>query len=108
MKSQVVIIEDNFYKYFTTKQVLESQLKLDVAVVAPEASLAALESSKLKKADLVLFRPSGGIQELMEKLRKRNANRRNTTVTLMMIPEMDELIERSVVEQIGKRKTKAA
>ena len=33
MKTKIMIIEDNFYKTFATKQILESQLKLDAACV---------------------------------------------------------------------------
>ena len=95
MKTKVLIIEDNFYKTFTTKQVLEAQLKLDVRTVEVATSAELVQATVAAGADVILCRPSGGVADLLAKLQKRQANRRNTEVTLVCVHETeDDLLAR--------------
>ncbi len=101
MKTKVLIIEDNYYKFFTMKQVLESQLKLQVNVVDVTDSGDVLNAAQSVEADVIVFRPSGGVAELLEKLKKRHTNRRNTEITLIVAEELDA----DVAQQLQLRLT---
>ncbi len=94
MKTHIVIIEDNDYKYFTTKAVLESQLKLAVNVVDVTMGGDILEAVETAAPDMIYFRPNGGVAELLEKLKKRHTNRRNTEITLLVATELDDDVAR--------------
>jgi CheY-like chemotaxis protein len=109
MKTKVLIIEDNFCKSFTTKQVLESQLKLAVRLVDVQTSRELAERTAEFKPDLILFRPNGGVAELLQKMKKRRSNRRNTEITLLLAQEFDDeqvrkfqlFLEQSLQQQLG-------
>lgn len=101
MKTKVLIIEDNYYKYFTMKQVLESQLKLQVNVVDVTDTGDVLNAAQSVEADVIVFRPNGGVAELLEKLKKRHTNRRNTEITLIVAEELDA----DVAQQLQLRLT---
>jgi CheY-like chemotaxis protein len=90
MKTKVLIIEDNFYKYFTTKQVLESQLKLDVRTQDVGTSRELVAMAQTLNPDVVMFRPDGGVAELLTKMKKRRTNRRNTEITLLLAQDFDD------------------
>ena len=90
MKTRVIIIEDNFYKYFTTKQVLEAQLKLSINAKDVETSQELIDATAEIKPDMILFRPNGGVAELLLKMKKRRTNRRNTEITLLLADEFDD------------------
>ena len=94
MKTKVVIIEDNFCKYFTTKQVLESQLKIEVSVVDVSMGGDIAEAMAAVGPDVIVFRPNGGVTDLLEKLKKRHINRRNTEITLVLAEEFDADVSR--------------
>ena len=111
MKKKVLIIEDNYYKFFTTKQVLESQLKLDIQVVGANSGKELAESTADMKPDLIMYRPDGGVAELLVKMKKRRSNRRNTEVVLMVMEDLGDDLAKKVqefVEQYPKRGTNAA
>ena len=95
MKTKIIIIEDSMYKSFTTKQMLESQLKLSVDVI----NLGCCAGMKKLAADLtsetIIIRHTDGVSELLDRLKKRNTNRRNTDVTLLLAEDFeDELVEK--------------
>ena len=94
MKTKVLIIEDNFAKYFTTKQILESQLKLEVSTKDIRDSRELVEATAELNPDVVMFRPDGGVAELLQKMKKRRTNRRNTEITLMLAHEFDDEVVR--------------
>lgn len=110
MKTQVLIIEDNNYKYFTTKAVLESQLKLSVNVVDVTMGGDIVDAVTSAEPDVIFFRPSCGVAELLEKLKKRHANRRNTEITLLVAEELDDDVARWLAEFTANfpRRTAAA
>lgn len=90
MKTKVLIIEDNFAKYFTTKQVLEAQLKVTVKAAEAETSQELMDATAKIKPDMILFRPNGGVAELLLKMKKRRTNRRNTEIVLLLADEFDD------------------
>ena len=112
MKTKVLIIEDNYYKFFTTKQVLESQLKLDILVLGAKTGRELVESTTELNPDMIMYRPEGGVTELLSKMKKRKTNRRNTEVVLMVMDELsDDLarrVQQFVKEYPRKTETEAA
>ena len=90
MKTKVLIIEDNLSKYFTTKQVLEAQLKVDIDARGVETSQELIKATADVNPDMILFRPNGGVAELLQKMKKRRTNRRNTEITLLLADDFDD------------------
>lgn len=87
MKNRILIIEDNYYKYFTTKQVLESQLRLGVEVVGVESDEHAELLIQEISPHSIISRPTGGVADLLGMMVKKKVNRRNTEIILMLTPE---------------------
>jgi DNA-binding NarL/FixJ family response regulator len=97
-KSVVLIVEDNEYKAFTTRQVLELKLKLEVNVVEVESERELADRAIALDPDLVFFRPSGTVSDLILKLKKRHANRRNTEVVVLTSAELEDNFARKLQE----------
>ncbi len=96
MKNKVLIIEDNDYKYFTTKQILTSQLKLVVEVQGVHSAKELVEATDGINPNQIIFRPSGGVAELLMKLKRRKINRRNTEILLICAADMDpDVVDRA-------------
>ena len=93
MKNQVLIIEDNYYKFFTTKQVLEVQMKLPVNSVEVSDGYQLIRETEICSPDLIMYRPVG-IVDVISILKKRNSNCRNTEVTLIYAEDIDEKASR--------------
>lgn len=102
MKTQILIIEDNFCKFFTTKQLLEAKLHLNVlgTEVQDASDLPRLISDF--PAELVMFKP-GSIVEVLDTFQKRGANCRNTEVTLVLVEEIDEENYRRIFNSLQAR-----
>jgi len=45
-----------------------------------------------------VFCPNGGVAELLEKMKKRRTNRRNTEITLMLAEDLDDELAKRVKE----------
>ena len=105
MKTKVLIIEDNVYKFFTTKQVLEAQLKVDIQVVSVHTGKELIDQAAALSPDLVMFRShdGGGIGELLLRMKKRNTNRRNTEITLLVTQEVDDDLARLIQQFVSSR-----
>ena len=90
MKTRILIVEDNFAKFFCMKHLLESQLK--VPVVSKDAADAAdlFQTIQDVRPSMMLVRPAGGISALLSMLKKRQTNRRNTEITLILTPDLEE------------------
>lgn len=108
MKTKVLIIEDNFAKFFTTKQVLESQLKLEVQTHSVETGAELATVTAALSPDLVMVRPEGGITELLLKMKKRGTNRRNTEITILLTPDFDDGVLRQFEFMVSRRVANAA
>lgn len=63
---------------FTTKAVLESQLRLTVDVKGVQTSRELLLETAGYAPDAIRSRPTGGVAELLDQMKKRHTNRRNT------------------------------
>jgi len=91
MKNKVLIIEDNSYRYFTTKAVLSAKLKLDIKELVFSDPKDLIEATTSMSAR-VIFRPAGGIVELLSYLKRQKINRRNTELVLISICDMEASI----------------
>tara|TARA_B100001094_G_scaffold309116_1_gene342457 strand:+ start:2391 stop:2678 length:288 start_codon:yes stop_codon:yes gene_type:complete len=86
MKRQIVIIEDNYYKFFATKQLLESKLKLEVSIEKRENLNDLRYITKGIGPQSVIDRPKDGVEHILKTLKKRNINRRNCEILFILIP----------------------
>jgi hypothetical protein len=89
MKTKLLIIEDNICKFFTTKQVLEAQLRVSVNAIDSSDTQHLFEIATDLDPDTILFCPHGGVIDLLENMKKRGVNRRNTEITLLHFQETD-------------------
>lgn len=98
MKTKILIIEDNECKYFTTKTMLETQLKLEIDVKEVSDGKGLADATSEFNPDMIMFRPNGGVAELLEKMKKRKTNRRNTEITLLVASDLDDEFARRVAD----------
>ena len=96
MKTKILIVEDNPYKFFTLKQLLESQLRIPVEARSSELVSEVCEFTAKFSPQVLICRPIGGVLEVLEKLKLRGVNRRNTTLVLALTTELS----RNVVEKL--------
>jgi len=96
MKKRVLIIEDNDCRSFTTRQVIECHLRMSVSVVGAENATELVSKADAFNPDLIIYRPSGGVADLLAQMQKRNANCRNTEVQMIVTGEIDELVARRI------------
>ena len=108
MKTKVLIIEDNFAKFFTTKQVLESQLKLEVLTVDIKTSQELVDTTMAFEPDVVMIRPEGGVAALLDKMKKRRFNRRNAEITLLLTQDFDDEVIQQFESLMSRRIPNAA
>ena len=108
MKNRILIIEDNFYKYFTTRSILESKLRMNVKVMGIncQSSLPAVLGEI--SPGTVIYKPAGGVADLLSKLQKRNINRRNSEITLLITPELNEALSDKLADWTRHKKFFAA
>ena len=97
MKNRILIIEDNFYKYFTIKQLLESQFNIPVQAKAVETGEQIYEASRDYKPTTVLYNPTKCIFEFIENISKKKINRLNSEILLV-------LTNSDVLEQADEKK----
>ena len=90
MKTRVLIIENNYCKFFAAKQVLESQLKMKLDVVSTDSVNDLVEKTLKLSPDQIIFCPTGGIVELLTQMKKRRTNRRNTEISIMLAENVDQ------------------
>ena len=104
MRNRILIIEDCHRKSFTTKLVVETQLKISVKLRTAEslAELGSLTSDIC--ASQIIFKPRGGIVELLALMKKRKLNRRNTEVFMLKVPEMEDQEAQMVAELLRPKK----
>ena len=108
MKTKVLIIEDNFSKFFTTKQVLEAQLKLEVHAQDIKTGQELVDATAAFGPDMVMVRPEGGVAELLLKMKKRRTNRRNTEITLLLTQDFDDEVIQQLEDMMSRRVADAA
>ena len=108
MKTKLLIIEDNFSKFFTTKHLLESQLKLQVSTRDIKTGQELADATAAFSPDMVMVRPEGGVAELLLKMKKRRSNRRNTEITLLLTQDFDDELIRQFELMVCRRVAAAA
>ena len=108
MKTKLLIIEDNFSKFFATKQVLESQLKLEVSTRDIRSGRELVDAAAAFAPDMVMIRPGGGITGLLDLMKKRRINRRNTEITLLLTQDFDDEVMRRFADAVSGRIADAA
>jgi len=102
MKTRVLIIEDDYRKFFAAKQVLESQLKMKLNVVDTRCVNELVEKTAKFSPDQIIFCPTGGVVELLDQMKKRKTNRRNTEIALMLTENFDDSLG-NIVEKFVAR-----
>jgi hypothetical protein len=105
MKSRILIIEDNYCKFFAAKHVLESQLKMKVDVILARSTQELVTNTTEFNPNVVMYRPAGGVTALLEKMKKRGANRRNSEIVMILADEFDGQLATQVerfVDQLCK------
>lgn len=78
------------------KQVLEIQLHLEVRMIELSSIRDLLTNPLLRRADIIVLRPQGSVVDLLNKMRRRRTNRRNTEVVIAFAPEMDDGIAKRI------------
>jgi hypothetical protein len=90
MKNKLLIIEDNICKFFTMKHLLESQLKVSVKTIDTTDARMLFSVANDLEPNAIMFCPNGGVGDLLERMKKRGVNRRNTEITLLHFHDTDE------------------
>lgn len=90
MKNKILIIKDNAYTFFTTKQVLELQLRLETTSEEVSCGQSLAEITSHYKPNQVIFQPGKGIVELVEKLKAKGVNKRNTVVCVVYAKDFED------------------
>ena len=91
MKRKIVIIEDNYYKFFATKQLIESTLKVDVKVEKACNQCDIDNKTQNVGPNSIIDRPKGEVSLLLDALKKRNINRRNSIVLFIIVPSENSI-----------------
>ncbi len=103
MKIKILILEDNYYKYFTTKQLIENQLKVSVKVKSCKEEDDLINYVIERDPNLLIYRPVGGVVEILNILKERGINRRNAVVELLLTTELSREICEKVALAAHKR-----
>jgi hypothetical protein len=90
MKTKILIIEDSFAKFFCMKNLLESQLKVPVEAKDAQDAVQLLQTIQAFRPSMMFVRPSGGVTTLLNMLKRRQTNRRNTEITLVLTSDLEE------------------
>ena len=103
MKTKIVIIEDDYYKYLTTRQILKSKMRMAVEEVSVDSAEALYETTASVKPDVILYRTRGAVLSLIRYFQGKNIHRRNAEIILIAIPE-ECMSQVNQVERISGRK----
>jgi len=87
MKNKIIIIENNFCKFFATKLMIETQLKLQASIYELSDLTEALNLAKKFSAHSIVYCPNGSVADLLYRMKKKGLNRRNTEITLVLAEE---------------------
>lgn len=90
MKTKILIIEDEFCRFFPTKQILESQLKVPVRIIGATSQSDMIAQTVAYAPHTVVLQGTGGVADLLKKLRDKKVNRLNSEITLMITGSVGE------------------
>lgn len=99
MKQKLVIIENNFCKFFAAKQLLETHFRLSVEILEADSDFELLDTISEIKPNLVLSHEKLGVLALCEEIAKRNLNRRNSVVYLIIKEDLPCVKEIALAKQ---------
>lgn len=86
MKDRLVIIEDNYYHYFTIKQVLKVKCKLDPTVLCINDHKELSQTiTELSPVDVLFCKHRNGIWGLLNLIERKKINRRNSNIVILLI-----------------------
>ena len=66
----LMIIEDDYYRFYTTRQVIETHLRLHLDVITAETKDELIAQTAAVNPTHVVFRPVGGVVEIVDYLKK--------------------------------------
>lgn len=105
MKHRLIIVENNFWKFFAAKQLLEIHYRLKVTIVETTGTVDGFFDVLLDlNPSTVLCSEKIGILALCEAIEKRNLNRRNSEVFLIIqneIPGLDFCLSSASTQRIA-------
>ena len=96
MKRKLIIIEDDFCRYFSMKQIIESHAKISLSVIMLEDSSKLSSAIKKFIPGRLLVKPKHGILELLSAIKKGNHNRRNTEAIMILTNNLDAASEKTL------------
>lgn len=88
MKKHLVIIEDNYDKFFITKQLIEAKLRIKPKVQTVINSQGLFDAIHEITPKLILVKPLGGVIKLLEIFKKRDICKRNTDITIIVTSDI--------------------
>ena len=89
MKNRFLIIEDDFYRYFTLRQVLKTALNLRFTIEVAEDQGEVVAVASAYKHGQVIFHQDGGILGLIDHFKKKKVNRLNSDIRLLVTRELE-------------------
>ena len=89
MKNRFLIIEDDFYRYFTLRQVLKTALNLRFTIEVAEDQGEVVAVASTYKHGQVIFHQDGGILGLIDHFKKKKVNRLNSDIRLLVTRELE-------------------
>jgi hypothetical protein len=108
MKQKILIIETNFCKFFATKLVIETQLKLKINVIESSNITNIVDYAREFSPRSIVYCPKGGVVDLFRKMKRRGINQRNTQITLVLADESDPSLHENLQKAFTKDVHKAA
>ena len=88
MKIKVLIVEDSYYKFFTLKNLLKSSLKIDLKVAEIFPHESPVDTARNLGPNFLVYRPIGGVVEVLDLLKAKGINCRNAVVTVLLTNEL--------------------
>ena len=105
MKHKLVIVENNFCKFFAAKQLLETHFKLTVVVLEAGSDFELCDTLNEIRPNSVLSHEKLGVLALCEEIEKRSLNRRNSEVYLIIkedIPDTNYILNNVPNQRIAQ------
>ena len=87
MKNKILIIENNYYKFFSTKSLLEAKYKIKVDVITATSQADCEKVQEEIKPGSIIDNHTDGILDILKTMEKKKVNKRNTQVYLLITPE---------------------
>ena len=96
MKRKLIIVEDDFCRYFSMKQIIESHAKISLSVIMLDDPAKLSIALKQLTPGRLLVKPKDGICGLLSTIKKGNHNRRNTEAIMILTDTLDAMFERNL------------